>query len=102
MTDPASGKVFFIGAGPGDPELITLKGARIVRTADRILYAGSLVPEEIFADARADAERFNTESLGAVLPPAGSATKKNRFSDSLSHNAYPRVKAAAFRLGSHR
>ena len=47
MTDPASGKVFFIGAGPGDPELITLKGARIVRTADRILYAGSLVPEEI-------------------------------------------------------
>ena len=63
MTDPASEKVFFIGAGPGDPELITLKGARIVRTADRILYAGSLVPEEIFADARADAERFDTSRL---------------------------------------
>lgn len=63
MTDTASGKVFFIGAGPGDPELITLKGARIIRTADRILYAGSLVPEEIFAGARTDAERFDTSRL---------------------------------------
>jgi len=36
-------KVYFIGAGPGDPELITLKGARIVQEADLVIYAGSLV-----------------------------------------------------------
>ena len=37
--------VFFIGAGPGDPELITVKGQRLVRTCPVILYAGSLVPQ---------------------------------------------------------
>ena len=35
-------KVYFIGAGPGDPELITIKGQRIVKEADVIIYAGSL------------------------------------------------------------
>ena len=37
-------KVYFIGAGPGDPELITIKGQRIVKEADVIIYASSLVP----------------------------------------------------------
>src|ERR1700754_892963 len=41
--------VFFIGAGPGDPELITVKGQRLVRTCPVILYAGSLVPAEVLA-----------------------------------------------------
>jgi len=36
--------VFFIGAGPGDPELITVKGQRLVRSCPVILFAGSLVP----------------------------------------------------------
>ena len=39
-------KVYFIGAGPGDPELITIKGQRIVKEADVIIYAGSLFPKE--------------------------------------------------------
>lgn len=39
--------VFFIGAGPGDPELITVKGQRLVRTCPVILYAGSLVPPAV-------------------------------------------------------
>jgi precorrin-4/cobalt-precorrin-4 C11-methyltransferase len=39
--------VFFIGAGPGDPELITVKGQRLVRSCPVILYAGSLVPEAV-------------------------------------------------------
>ena len=39
-------KVYFIGAGPGDPELITVKGQRIVKEAYVIIYAGSLVPKE--------------------------------------------------------
>lgn len=41
--------VFFIGAGPGDPELITVKGQRLVRTCPVILYAGSLVPQAVLA-----------------------------------------------------
>jgi precorrin-4/cobalt-precorrin-4 C11-methyltransferase len=39
--------VFFIGAGPGDPELITVKGQRLVRSCPVILYAGSLVPPAV-------------------------------------------------------
>jgi precorrin-4/cobalt-precorrin-4 C11-methyltransferase len=41
--------VYFIGAGPGDPELITVKGQRIIRTCPVILYAGSLVPEAVLS-----------------------------------------------------
>jgi precorrin-4/cobalt-precorrin-4 C11-methyltransferase len=40
-------KIYFIGAGPGDPELITIKGMRIIQTAQVIMYAGSLVNPEI-------------------------------------------------------
>ncbi|MBC8519049.1 MAG: precorrin-4 C(11)-methyltransferase [Gammaproteobacteria bacterium] len=40
-----SGKVWFVGAGPGDPDLITVKGRDLVERADAILYAGSLVSE---------------------------------------------------------
>lgn len=39
--------VFFIGAGPGDPDLITVKGQRLIRSCPVIIYAGSLVPEAV-------------------------------------------------------
>lgn len=39
--------VYFIGAGPGDPELITVKGQRLIRSCPVLLYAGSLVPEAV-------------------------------------------------------
>ncbi|WP_462383702.1 precorrin-4 C(11)-methyltransferase [Pseudomonas sp. Marseille-QA0892] len=39
--------VYFIGAGPGDAELITVKGQRLIRTCPVIVYAGSLVPEAV-------------------------------------------------------
>ncbi|MEC8423616.1 MAG: cobalt-precorrin-4/precorrin-4 C(11)-methyltransferase, partial [Myxococcota bacterium] len=48
MTVPST--VHFVGAGPGDPELITVKGARLLREADYVLYTGSLVPRELFED----------------------------------------------------
>lgn len=40
-------EVFFVGAGPGDAELITVKGARLLREADVVVYAGSLVDREL-------------------------------------------------------
>lgn len=45
--------VYFIGAGPGDPELITVKGQRLISQCPVILYAGSLVPREILQDSSA-------------------------------------------------
>jgi precorrin-4/cobalt-precorrin-4 C11-methyltransferase len=47
--------VHFIGAGPGAPDLITLRGLRLIRHCPVVLYAGSLVPKEIVAKAGADA-----------------------------------------------
>ncbi|WP_027858422.1 precorrin-4 C(11)-methyltransferase [Marinobacterium jannaschii] len=55
--------VYFIGAGPGDPELITVKGQRLIRQAPVILYAGSLVPEAILAERQPDAEVHNTAEM---------------------------------------
>ncbi|AGK48338.1 precorrin-4 C11-methyltransferase [Burkholderia thailandensis MSMB121] len=46
--------VYFIGAGPGDPELITVKGQRLVRSCPVILYAGSLVPAAVLGGHRAE------------------------------------------------
>lgn len=41
--------VYFIGAGPGDPELVTVKGQRLIHRCPVILYAGSLVPEAVLS-----------------------------------------------------
>ena len=41
--------VYFIGAGPGDPELLTVKAARLIGRADLVLYAGSLVSPDVVA-----------------------------------------------------
>jgi len=43
--------VHFIGAGPGDPDLITVKGLRQIQSCPLCLYAGSLVPEAVVAEA---------------------------------------------------
>lgn len=56
-------KVYFIGAGPGDPELITIKGARLIKEADIIVYAGSLVPKEVIDSHKDGAEIYNSASM---------------------------------------
>ncbi len=47
--------IYFIGAGSGDPELITIKAQKILQKADAILYTGSLVPREVLKWCRDDA-----------------------------------------------
>lgn len=49
------GKVFLVGAGPGDPDLITVKGLRCIQEADVILY-DRLINDELLKNARPDAE----------------------------------------------
>ncbi len=56
-------QVAFVGAGPGDPELITLKGVRAIQAADVIIYAGSLVNPEILAYAREGAKIYNSAEM---------------------------------------
>ncbi|MBQ9376894.1 MAG: precorrin-4 C(11)-methyltransferase [Schwartzia sp.] len=56
-------QVFIVGAGPGDPELITVKGQRLLREADVIIYAGSLVNPDVLEVAREGAEIYNSASM---------------------------------------
>ncbi|MBC8121179.1 MAG: precorrin-4 C(11)-methyltransferase [Gemmatimonadaceae bacterium] len=65
-----SGTVYIVGAGPGDPDLITLRGQRLLSTADAVFYAGSLVPEGMLRWCRADALLVDTRTstLEAILP----------------------------------
>jgi precorrin-4/cobalt-precorrin-4 C11-methyltransferase len=55
--------VHFIGAGPGAPDLITLRGLRLIERCPVCLYAGSLVPREILAVAPPDAHVVDTAPL---------------------------------------
>lgn len=56
-------RVYIIGAGPGDPKLITVRGAELVARCPVVLYTGSLVPREIVASARADAKVLDSSSM---------------------------------------
>lgn len=56
-------KVWFVGAGPGAADLITVRGADVLRRVRRILYAGSLVPEAVLQHASPTAECINTMRL---------------------------------------
>jgi len=55
--------VYFIGAGPGDPDLLTLKAQRIISRCPVCLYAGSLVPEAVVGEAPADARVMDTAPM---------------------------------------
>ncbi len=57
----SNSKIYFIGAGPGDPELITVKGQRLLNSADLIVYAGSLVNPELLGST--DAQKINSYGM---------------------------------------
>jgi len=56
-------QVYFIGAGPGDPDLITVKGRKILEDAQVVIYADSLVNPEALKSARPDAEIHKSASM---------------------------------------
>ncbi|MEA5617758.1 precorrin-4 C(11)-methyltransferase [Cronbergia sp. UHCC 0137] len=62
--------VYIVGAGPGDPDLLTVKAQKLLAVADVILYADSLVPKEILGVCRPDAEIIQTanKTLEEILP----------------------------------
>ena len=73
-------KVYFIGAGPGDPDLITVKGKKIVERADIIIYAGSLVNKDIIACHKDGAEIYNSAvmNLDEVMEVTVKGIKDNK------------------------
>lgn len=62
--------VYIVGAGPGDPELLTVKAQKLLAQADVILFADSLVPRQLLKLARPEAEIIQTASktLEEILP----------------------------------
>jgi precorrin-4/cobalt-precorrin-4 C11-methyltransferase len=56
-------KVYFIGAGPGDPELLTLKAKKILEESDIIIYAGSLINRDILKFVRKDAALHDSSTM---------------------------------------
>ena len=62
-TSDLNNPVLFVGAGPGDPELITVKGQKALMAADVVVYAGSLVPEALLKWTRTDTKAVNSASL---------------------------------------
>lgn len=63
MSEKERFPVIFVGAGPGDPELITVKGQRLLQEADLIIYAGSLVPEAVLRWADSGTRILNSASM---------------------------------------
>ncbi len=67
---PPAGRVVFVGAGPGAPDLITERGARAIQAANIVIWASSLVDRRVLAHARPDAEIVDSAQLPmeGVLP----------------------------------
>ena len=62
--------VYIVGAGPGDPDLLTIKAQKILSQVDVILLANSLVPKQVLQDVRRDAEiiRTGNKTLEEIVP----------------------------------
>ncbi|TKB26720.1 precorrin-4 C(11)-methyltransferase [Desulfopila sp. IMCC35006] len=81
MKETGSGRhdVHFVGAGPGDPELITVKGQRLLREADVVIYTGSLVPEALITGLQAEVHNsagLNLDQVFAIILQSWQAGKK--------------------------
>lgn len=73
--------VYIVGAGPGDPELITVKGQKLLRQADVVIYAGSLVNPVLLEETKAGAAIYNsaTMTLDEVIAVIVAAVEQNKL-----------------------
>lgn len=73
-------KVHFVGAGPGEPELITFKGYQLLKSADCVIYAGSLVNPELLNYCSSDCQLFNsaTMNLTEIIDEMERGVKANK------------------------
>ena len=55
--------VYIVGAGPGAADLITVRGQKLLKEADVIIYAGSLVNPELLQDAKAGCQIFDSAKM---------------------------------------
>jgi precorrin-4/cobalt-precorrin-4 C11-methyltransferase len=100
-------KVHFIGAGPGDPELITVKGARLLGEADLVVYTGSLVDRELVRSHAPGAEVYDSSSMTleettaviAEAVPAGKKVVRLHTGDPSVYGAIQEQMAELDRLG---
>lgn len=64
-------KVYFVGCGPGDPELITIKAKKLIQNADVVVYSGSLIPPEVIKLCKKaklyDAAKLVREEIFSIL-----------------------------------
>ncbi len=72
-------KVYFVGFGPGDPELLTLKAYKLLKRADLIIYPGSIINEDLLAEF--DCEKINSYgmSLEEIVDIIERAVKKGKL-----------------------
>lgn len=72
-------KVYFIGAGPGDPELITIKGRKVLDNANVVIYAGSLVNPELLKGIKAEIHDSSKLTLDEIIDVIKNAINKNKI-----------------------
>ena len=87
-------KVFFVGCGPGDPELLTVKAKKLIEKADIVVYSGSLIPPEIIKLCKKaklyDAAKLVREEIFEIL-------RDNALTGKLVirlHDGYPTIYGA--------
>ena len=86
-------KVYFIGAGPGDPELITLKGRKLLEMADVIIYAGSLVNPKLLEGVKAEVFDSSGMTLGEIVELMRNSVERGKMVVRL-HSGDPSVYSA--------
>lgn len=89
--------VYFIGAGPGDPELCTIKAKKILNKADVVIYAGSLVNRELLKYCKANCEIIDSKSmhLDEIVDKMVDAVAQNKLVVRL-HTGDPSLYGAIF------
>ena len=83
--------VYFVGAGSGAADLITVRGMRLLEKADVIIYAGSLVNPELLSYAGTDCEIYNSAkmTLEEVIAVMEEAEQKGRMTVRLQRISLP-------------